>query len=141
KTLPGVILDRITEHTDGIPLCVEELTKTLLGGDLLKEENGQFFLSGPLPTLAIPSTLHDSLMARLDRLGPATEVGQIGAAIGREFTYDAIKAITGHPDDRLRDELDQLVEAGLIFRRPRCRACPWLAYRSDCRPIRERACR
>ena len=71
KTLPAEILDRIIEHTDGIPLCIEELTKTLLEGTLLREEDGQYVLSGPLPTLAIPSSLHDSLMARLDRLGPS----------------------------------------------------------------------
>ena len=92
KTLPVEILDRIIEHTDGIPLCIEELTKTLLEGTLLREEDGQYILSGPLPTLAIPSSLHDSLMARLDRLGPVKEVAQIGAAIGREFSYDIVKA-------------------------------------------------
>jgi class 3 adenylate cyclase/tetratricopeptide (TPR) repeat protein len=117
KTLPAEILDRIIEHTDGIPLCIEELTKTLLEGTLLREVDGQYVLSSPLPTLAIPSSLHDSLMARLDRLGPVKEVAQIGAAIGREFSYDTMKALAHRPDDRLRDELNQLVEAGLIFRR------------------------
>ena len=117
KTLPAGILDRIIEHTDGIPLCIEELTKTLLEGTLLREADGQYVLSSPLPTLAIPSSLHDSLMARLDRLGTVKEVAQIGAAIGREFSYDTMKALAQRPDDRLRDELDQLVEAGLIFRR------------------------
>jgi class 3 adenylate cyclase/tetratricopeptide (TPR) repeat protein len=117
KTLPAEILDRIIEHTDGIPLCIEELTKTLLEGTLLREADGQYLLSGPLPTLAIPSSLHDSLMARLDRLGTVKEVAQIGAAIGREFSYDTIRALAHRPDDRLRDELNQLVEAGLIFRR------------------------
>ena len=101
KTLPVEILDRIIEHTDGIPLCIEELTKTLLEGTLLREENGQYILSGPLPTLAIPSSLHDSLMARLDRLGPVKEVAQIGAAIGREFSYDIVKAVANRPDDQL----------------------------------------
>lgn len=117
KTLPAEILDRIIEHTDGIPLCIEELTKTLLEGTVLREADGQYVLSSPLPTLAIPSTLHDSLMARLDRLGTVKEVAQIGAAIGREFSYDTMKALAHRPDDRLRDELNQLVEAGLIFRR------------------------
>ena len=84
---------------------------------MLREADGQYVLSSPLPTLAIPSSLHDSLMARLDRLGPVKEVAQIGAAIGREFTYDILKAVAGRPDDRLGDELDQLVEAGLIFSR------------------------
>jgi predicted ATPase/class 3 adenylate cyclase len=117
KSLPGEILDRIIEHTDGIPLCVEELTKALLESNFLQEVSGQFILSGPMPSLAIPSSLHDSLMARLDRLGPVKEVAQIGAAIGREFTYDILKAVTSRPDDRLGAELDQLVDAGLIFRR------------------------
>ena len=117
KTLPAEIIDQIIEHTDGIPLCVEELTKTVLEGNLLREEDGQLVLSGPLPALAIPSSLHDSLMARLDRLGAVKEVAQIGAAIGREFTYDIVKAVTSRSDDRLRGELEQLVEAGLIFRR------------------------
>jgi predicted ATPase/class 3 adenylate cyclase len=117
KTLPVEIIDRIIEHTDGIPLCIEELTKTLLEGTLLREEKGQYILSGPLPTLAIPSSLHDSLMARLDRLGPVKEVAQIGAAIGREFSYDIVKAVANRPDGRLRDDLNQLVESGLIFHR------------------------
>jgi predicted ATPase/class 3 adenylate cyclase len=117
KTLPGEILDRIIEHTDGIPLCIEELTRALLESNFLREESGQFVLSRPMPSLAIPSSLHDSLMARLDRLGPVKEVTQIGAAIGREFTYDILKAVTGRPDDRLRGDLDQLVKAGLIFSR------------------------
>ena len=120
KTLPVEILDRINEHADGIPLCIEELTRTLLEGNLLREENGQYILAGPLPTLAIPSSLHDSLMSRLDRLGPAKEVAQIGAVIGREFSYDMVKVVAHHPDDRLRDALNQLVEAGLIF----CRGGP-----------------
>lgn len=117
KALPAEILDRIIEHTDGIPLCIEEMTKTLLESPLLREENGQYILAGPLPALAVPSSLHDSLMARLDRLGPARDVAQIGAAIGREFSYDIVKSVTGLPDDRLEGELDRLVDAGLIFRR------------------------
>jgi predicted ATPase/class 3 adenylate cyclase len=117
KALPVEILDRIVERADGIPLCIEELTRTLLESNLLREEKGQYILSGPLPALAIPSTLHDSLMARLDRLGPAKEVAQIGAAIGREFSWDMAKAVAQRPDDQMRDALRQLVDAGLIFRR------------------------
>jgi predicted ATPase len=117
RALPGEILDRIIEHTDGIPLCIEELTRTLLEGGLLREENGKYTLSGAPTTLAIPSSLHDSLMARLDRLGPAKEVAQIGAVIGREFTYGMVKAVANRPDDRLQDDFSRLVEAGLIFRR------------------------
>ena len=117
KTLPVEILDRIIERTDGIPLCIEELTRTLLEGNLLQEEDGKYILSGPLPTLAIPSSLHDSLMARLDRLGPVKEVAQIGAAIGREFSYDVVKALAHRSDQQLREALNQLVEAGLIYHR------------------------
>jgi class 3 adenylate cyclase len=85
KALPAEILDRVAERTDGIPLFVEELTKTLLEAGLLKEEDGRYVLAAPLLQLAIPSSLQDSLMARLDRLAPVKEVAQIGAAIGREF--------------------------------------------------------
>jgi predicted ATPase len=85
RSMPPEILDQIVAKTDGIPLFVEELTNTLLESGLLRPENNHFVLTGPLPPLAIPATLHDSLMARLDRLAPVKEVAQIGAAIGREF--------------------------------------------------------
>ena len=117
KALPVEILDQIVERADGIPLCVEELTRTLLEGNLVREESGRYILSGPLPTLAIPSSLHDSLMARLDRLGPAKDVAQMGAAIGREFSYDMVKAVAHYPDEQLREALKRLLEAGLIFSR------------------------
>ena len=117
KALPSEILDRIVERTDGIPLFIEELTKTLLESGLLREEDGRYALGGPVPSLAIPSSLQDSLMARLDRLAPVKEVAQIGAAIGREFSYDLLAAVARRPEDQLRDALDQLVGAGLVFRR------------------------
>jgi tetratricopeptide (TPR) repeat protein len=117
KALPADILNLIVKHTDGIPLCIEEMTKTLLEGSFLREESGQYILAGPLPGMAVPSSLHDSLMARLDRLGQVKEVAQIGAAIGREFAYDLINAVMHRPDDQLKDQLNQLVEAGLMFRR------------------------
>ena len=117
KALPAEILNRVVERTDGIPLFIEELTKTLLEGGLLREEDGRYVLAGPLPPLAIPSSLQDSLMARLDRLAPVKEVAQIGAAIGREFSYEVLAAVARRPDDQLRDALDQLVGAGLVFRR------------------------
>ena len=110
KMLPSEITDRIVERTDGIPLFIEELTKTLLEGGLLQEEDGRYVLAGSLPSLAIPSSLHDSLMARLDRLAPVKEVAQIGAAIGREFSYDLLAAVARRPEGQLRDALDQLVE-------------------------------
>jgi tetratricopeptide (TPR) repeat protein len=117
KALPTEILDRVVEHTDGIPLFIEELTKTLLEGGVLKEEDGHYLLADAVPTLAIPSSLQDSLMARLDQLSPGKEVAQIGATIGREFSYSALEAVARCPPDQLRDALDQLSRAGLIYRR------------------------
>jgi class 3 adenylate cyclase/tetratricopeptide (TPR) repeat protein len=117
KELPADITGRIVERTDGIPLFVEELTKSLLEGGLLREEDGRYFYRGPLPDLVIPSSLQDSLMARLDRLAPVKEVVQIGAAIGREFSYDLLAAVARQPERQLRAALDQLLDAGLIFRR------------------------
>jgi predicted ATPase len=85
KALPPEVLDRIVERTDGIPLFIEELTKTLLEGGLLREEDGRYALAGPVPSLAIPSSLQDSLMARLDRLVPVKEVApaRAGPCYGR----------------------------------------------------------
>ena len=117
KALPAEILDRILERTDGIPLFVEELTKTLLESALLREEETSYTLTGPLPPLAIPSSLQASLLARLDRLMPVKEVAQIGAALGREFSYELLAAVASHSDATLRAALDQLVESGLVFRR------------------------
>ena len=117
KQLPAEIIERIVERTDGIPLFIEELTKSLLEGGMLREEGGRYVRSGPLRELAIPSSLHDSLMSRLDRLAPVKEVAQIGATIGREFSYELLAAVANRGENQLRDALDQLVGAGLIFRR------------------------
>src|SRR5262249_17226034 len=117
KQLPTEIIERVVERTDGIPLFVEELTKSLLEGGLLREEDGRYIHSGPLRELAIPSSLHDSLMSRLDRLAPVKEVAQVGAAIGRDFSYELLAAVANRPDAQLRDALEQLVGAGLVFRR------------------------
>jgi class 3 adenylate cyclase len=117
KSLPIEVLCRILDHTDGIPLFIEELTKTVLEGGLLREEPSGYALAGPLPPLAIPSTLHASLMERLDRLAPIKEVAQIGAAIGREFSYELMAAVARRGDDQLSEALDQLTAAGLISRR------------------------
>ena len=81
-------MEHILAHTDGVPLFVEELTKMVLEGGLLRERDGEYVLEGPLPSLAIPTTLQASLMARLDRLSPVREVAQIGAVAGREFHYE-----------------------------------------------------
>lgn len=116
KALPKEIADRIIERTDGIPLFVEELTKTVLESGVLREQNGRYALDGPLPPLAIPMTLHASLMARLDRLAPARDVAQIAAAIGRRFSYELISAVASMPKERLDDALDHLVSAELVLR-------------------------
>ena len=117
KPLPAEIVEQIVARTDGVPLFVEELTKTVLESGLLTDAGDRYELSGPLPPLAIPTTLHDSLMARLDRLARVKEVAQIGAVIGREFSHALLAAVSPLPEDRLDEALDQLVASELIFRR------------------------
>jgi predicted ATPase/class 3 adenylate cyclase len=117
KALPSEVLEHILAHTDGVPLFIEELTKTVLESGLLREEDRRYALSGPLPPLAIPTTLHDSLLARLDRRAPVREVAQIGAAIGREFSYPLLSAVAGLAGDKLREALDELVRSELVFAR------------------------
>jgi class 3 adenylate cyclase/tetratricopeptide (TPR) repeat protein len=117
KKLPKEVMDEILARTDGVPLFIEELTKTVLESGLLQERDGQYVLERPLPPLAIPTTLHASLMARLDRLAPVREVAQIGAVAGREFHYELLHAVAGMPRERLEDALGQLVRSELIFRR------------------------
>jgi class 3 adenylate cyclase len=117
KGLPKEVMDEILARTDGVPLFIEELTKTLLETGLLHERDGHYVLERPLPALAIPTTLHASLMARLDRLAPVREVAQIGAVAGREFHYDLLSAVAGLPRERLEEALGQLARSELIFRR------------------------
>ena len=117
KSLPRELLDQILARTDGVPLFIEELTMTVLESGLLREADGRYELTGPLPPLAIPSTLHASLLARLDRLASAKDVAQIGAAIGREFSYTLISAVAALPARDLNAALAQLVHAELIFQR------------------------
>jgi class 3 adenylate cyclase/predicted ATPase len=117
KPLPREVAEQIIKHTDGVPLFLEELTKTVLEGALLEEQADRYVLTGPLPPLAIPTSLQASLMARLDRLASLKDVAQIGAAIGREFSYELLAAVAGHSEHDLQSALDQLVTAGLIFRR------------------------
>jgi class 3 adenylate cyclase len=117
KSLPDEVLDQILAKTDGVPLFLEELTRTVLESGLLKEEEDLYVLAGPLPPLAIPATLHDSLMARLDRLSPIKEVAQTAAAIGREFSHQLLSEVSTATDEGLEDALAQLAEAELVFRR------------------------
>ena len=115
KSLPSVLMEHILAHTDGVPLFVEELTKALLESSLLQEKQGQYVLAGRLLPLGIPATLQASLVARLDRLPAIRELAQIGATIGREFSYELLAAVAKKPDADLQDALAQLTSAGLVF--------------------------
>lgn len=115
KPLPGVIAADVVAKTDGVPLFIEELTKTLLESGLLEQQADHYELAGPLPPLAIPNTLHDSLMARLDRLSTTKALAQLGAAIGREFSYALIRAVSPWDEDLLQDGLAQLVRAEFLY--------------------------
>jgi class 3 adenylate cyclase/predicted ATPase len=117
KELPDEIVDQIVERSDGVPLFVEELTKSVLESGLLREEAERYVLDRALPPFAVPTTLDASLMARLDRLSPAKGVAQVGAAIGREFSYPLLRVVCRLPDDELLSALDRLVASQLVFQR------------------------
>ena len=117
RQLPDEMMTQIIERTDGIPLFVEELTKMVLESGLLVADAGRYRLDSPFPSLAIPATLQDSLMARLDRLAPVKEVAQIGAAIGRDFSYTLLRSVAGRDDLTLSAALAQLEQAELLMRR------------------------
>jgi predicted ATPase len=115
KRLPENIRQDIIERTDGIPLFVEEMTKAVLEA---KSEGDARRITAPVPSpaLAVPASLHASLMARLDRLGPAKEVARICAVIGREFDYEVLRAVAGMCETDLESALTLLCNAGLAFR-------------------------
>jgi len=117
KTLPEALLEQILTRTDGVPLFVEELTKSILESGELTEVGDHYEYGGSARAVTIPATLRDSLMARLDRFMPVKEVAQIGAAIGREFSYELIAAVAPMPQSQLNDALVQLCTSGLAFRR------------------------
>lgn len=117
KGLPAEVLNRIVSMTDGIPLFVEELTKTVLEAGFLSDGGERYALAGPLPQFAIPATLHDSLLARLDRLGPAKEIAQVAACIGRDFPCKVLSAVVSCPRREAQVALDRLVASGLVVRR------------------------
>jgi predicted ATPase len=117
KALPPEVVQQIVAKTDGVPLFVEELTKTVVESGLLTAVHDHYELSGPLPPLAIPATLQDSLMARLDRLATVREIAQLGATLGREFDYELLHAVSPLDDERLQQGLKQLVEAELVYQR------------------------
>ena len=117
RVLPADVVTQIVAKTDGNPLFVEELTKAVLETGILVEDAEGYRLDGPLQPFAIPATLQDSLMARLDRLAPVREIGQIGAAIGREFSYSLLRVLVGRDETALKNALAQLEQAELVFRR------------------------
>jgi predicted ATPase len=112
------IVEEIVERTDGVPLFIEELTRAVLERADLGNRVAAVLSASPLPALAVPSTLHASLIARLDRLGlAAKEVAQIGAVLGREFSYELIRPVARRDDAELQAALARLTEAGLLFSR------------------------
>jgi class 3 adenylate cyclase/predicted ATPase len=117
KALPDEVIAQIVDRADGVPLFVEELTKSVLESGLLREEGDRYLLDRALPPFAIPTSLHASLMARLDRLASVRLVAQIGAAIGREFPYPLLRAVSRLPEDELNAALSRLVTSELVFQR------------------------
>jgi class 3 adenylate cyclase/predicted ATPase len=147
KALPAEVVQQVVVKTDGIPLFVEELVKMILESGLVREEADRYVLTGPLPPLAIPSTLHDSLMARLDRLSAARDLAQLGAVLGREFTYELLQAVSPLDETTLQQGLAQLVDAELVYQRGRLPQCRYIfkhaliqeaAYQSLLRSTRQR---
>jgi class 3 adenylate cyclase/predicted ATPase len=117
RQLPAEVMAQIVDRTDGVPLFVEELTKTIQESGLLIADGDSYRLDGPLPPLAIPTTLQDSLRARLDRLSPLKDIVQTGAAIGREFSYALLRAVVGGDDSVLAAALEHLEDAELLSHR------------------------
>jgi class 3 adenylate cyclase/tetratricopeptide (TPR) repeat protein len=117
KALPAEVVAQIVAKTDGVPLFVEELTKMVLDSGFVREAQDRYVLTGPLPALAIPTTLQDSLMARLDRLGPSRDLAQLGAVLGRECTYEVLRAVAPLDEATLQRELSHLVNSELLYQR------------------------
>ena len=118
KALPGQVVTQIAARTDGIPLFVEELTRAVVESGLLHHAGGNYITDRPMPEFAIPPSLHASLLARLDRLGPtAKKIAQMGAAIGRDFSYELLVAVAQRSEGELQDSVARLVDAGLLFQR------------------------
>src|SRR6516165_10625032 len=117
KALPKDIAEQIIDRTDGVPLFIEELTKSVVESGIVTDAGDRYAVTGPVTPLAIPTSLHASLLARLDRLAPTREVAQIGAALGRSFSHELIRAVSAMPQPKLDEALEQLASAELIFRR------------------------
>jgi predicted ATPase len=117
KTLPAEVIQQLVEKTDGVPLFVEEMTKSVLESGMLEETDGHYELVAPSTSLTIPATLQDSLMARLDRLMTAKVIAQLSATIGRQFSYELLHAVSQVDEETLHKELSRLVEAELVYQR------------------------
>ena len=121
KAVPSEVIEHIVAKADGVPLYVEELTKTILESEFLHEEGDRYTLAGSLSDLAIPETLQDSLMARLDRVPTVREIAQLGSVLGREFAYEMLQSLAPHEEPVLQNGLDQLVDSELLYQRGRGR--------------------
>lgn len=119
KAIPREVIEHITAKSDGVPLYIEELTKSILQSELLEEQAESYVLRGSLDTITIPTTLQDSLMSRLDREPKVRELAQIGAVLGREFAYEVLSTLAGLEESALRDGLNRLVSAELLYQRGR----------------------
>jgi class 3 adenylate cyclase/predicted ATPase len=117
KPLPAEVLQEVIAKSDGVPLYVEEILKMMLESGLVCEAGEQYIRRGPMPATAIPETLHDLLMARLDHLGAAREVAQLGAMLGREFPYELLRAVAPLEESVLQQRLEQLVAAEFLYQR------------------------
>jgi TOMM system kinase/cyclase fusion protein len=136
KALPSEVVAQVVAKTDGVPLFVEELTKMVLESGLLQEQEDRYALTGPLPPLAIPATLHDSLMARLDRLATVKGLAQLGATLGREFSYELLQAVSPWDEATLHRGLHQLVKAEFLYQQG---VAPQATYRFKHALIQEEA--
>ena len=144
---PPEVFEHIVTKTDGVPLYIEELTKTVLESKLLQKKEGRYVLTGPLSKVAIPTTLHDSLMARLDRVPIAREVAQIGAVLGREFPFEMLQSLAPVEESKLMAGLKQLIDDELLYQRGRAPRTKYIfkhalvhevAYRSLLRKTRRK---
>jgi class 3 adenylate cyclase/tetratricopeptide (TPR) repeat protein len=115
KSLPDDILDQIAEKTEGVPLFIEEITKTIMESNLLVEKEDGFELTGSVGSLSIPSTLQDSLLARLDRLDEVKEIVQVGSVLGREFSADMLQAVAPHHSENLDESLYKLMDLEILY--------------------------
>ena len=117
KPLPADLVAQIVDKTDGVPLFLEELTKAVLESNIVADQGERYEYSGSVDRMAVPATLRDSLMARLDRLIPVKEIAQIGAVLGREFTYELVASISPMEESELVQALNKLVASELVYRR------------------------